>query len=295
MAKTTTVTGKLDIVDLIRKRDRFPLLNVPPCRVVVTFEVTTTALLVTPAPAPSAKMDRMKQAAQTKLNEYENIITEECARFSVKIDGLLKEGKQKEAEAVVQAVNASINKALDSAKGAATQAVEDAKEKESQGDKLLTEARVKTTVTVVFKGVSLAANVSKLAASHGADVTSYVSIAKTVVDLAMILQQQLKTEPTLREDLKKGLEAYIKLRDVEVVKSSKACGLTDFLPRRWSKPGRRLPKEKMRAKSPPTSNSFWSVGLRPNLTVSRLHAKRIAKTPPKCGTTWIRFPSRPTS
>jgi hypothetical protein len=227
MAKTTTVKGKVDIVDLIRDRKLFPLLNVPAVRVIVEFEVTTTGLLATPAPAPSAKIERMQEAARRKLDDYEKIITEECAKFNKKIDGLLNEGNLKEAQSVAATVNTLVKNALASAEAAAQKAVEDAKKKESQGDKLLTEARVKTAVKVTFAGVSLATQATKLAVSYGADVTAYFSIAKTLVQLGLELKQQLKDEPKLREDLRKGLDAYIALRTTKVMEAARANGLTN--------------------------------------------------------------------
>jgi hypothetical protein len=227
MPKTTTVKGKVDIVDLIRDRKLFPLLNVPAVRVVVEFEVTTTGLLTTPAPAPSAKIKRMQDAAQNKLEEYEKIITQECAKFNRKIEGLLEEGNLKEAQSVAETVNALVKNALASAEAAATKAVEDAKKKESQGDKVLTEARVKTGVKVTFAGVSLATQAAKLAATSGADVTAYFSIAKTLVELGLELKQQLKDEPKLRQDLREGLDAYIALRTTEVMEAARANGLSN--------------------------------------------------------------------
>ncbi len=227
MAKTTTVKGKVDIVDLIRDRKLFPLLNVPAVRVVVEFEVTTTGLLTTPAPAPSAKVKRMQDAAQDKLEEYEKIITQECAKFNKKIEELLDEGNLKEALSVAATVNTLVKNALASAEGAAQKAVEGAKKKESQGDKLLTEARVKTGVKVTFAGVSLATQAAKLAATSGADVTAYFSIAKTLVQLGLELKQQLKDEPKLRQDLRDGLDAYIALRTTKVMEAARANGLAN--------------------------------------------------------------------
>ncbi len=227
MAKTTTVKGKVDIVDLIRDRKLFPLLNVPACRVVVEFEVTTSALLTTPPPAPSAKIKRMEEAAEKKLEEYEKIITSECAKFNKKIDELLEQGKLKEAIEVASTVNTLVKNALNTAEGAAKQAVDDAKKKESQGDKLLTEARVKTAVKVTFAGISLATQATKLAASHGADVTAYLSIAKTLVSLGLELKQQLKDEPKLRQDLRDGVDSYIELRTTKVMEAARANGLTN--------------------------------------------------------------------
>jgi hypothetical protein len=227
MAKTTTTIRKVDIVDLIRNRKSFPLLDVPAIRVTVNIEITSSGLLIKPAPVPSAKLDRLEKAARDKLDEYEDIITKEAARFSKKIEGLLQQGQRKQADAVTSEVNASIKNALRSAEGAAEQAVEAAKKKESQGDKLLTEARVKTTVKVVFSGVSLATNAAKLAGTMGADVTSYFSIAKTLISLGLEIKQQLKGEGSLRKDLVEGMSAYLDLRSSSVMQAAKRFGVTD--------------------------------------------------------------------
>jgi hypothetical protein len=227
MAKTTVTKRTLDIVDLIRDRKLFPLLNVPPMRVQVTIEVTTSALLTTPPPVPEAKMKRLEAAARTKLEEYETIITKECARFNQKIDDLLNQGNLKEATAVADQVNHAVKNALLSAEGAASKAVEEAKKKESQGDKLLLEARIKTGVKVVFVGVSLTTHAVKLAGSHGTDVTAYIGIAKGLVTLGMELNQQFKGEKKLRQDLVDGIKAYIDLRGTVIMQAAKRQGLTD--------------------------------------------------------------------
>jgi hypothetical protein len=227
MPNITTVIGKVDVVDLIRERKRFSLLNIPAIRVTVTFEITTTAMVGKAQPAPSAKVKRMEDVARAELDRYEDTITKECEKFSKQIEGLIKDGKTKETQAIVETVNASVKNALLSAKGAAGKAVENARKKEAQGDKLLTEARVKTMVNVTFAGVSLASSALKLAATSGADVTSYLSIAKNLVSLGMELKQQLKHEDALRKDLRVGVNAYLALRNTTVMQAAKANGLTN--------------------------------------------------------------------
>jgi hypothetical protein len=228
MAKTTATVRKVDIIDLIRHRKSFALLDVPAVRVTVQIEAITTSMLTAPAPAPSAKMARLETVARAKLDEYEQIVTSECERFNKKIEALLKEGKQKEAQTVASEVNASVKNALLSAQGAAVKAVEDAKKKESQGDKLLTEARVKTTVKILFSGVSLAAGAAKLAGTMGADVTSYLSLAKTLVSLGLEINQQIKGAEKLRKDLTDGMTAYLNLRSSSVMQAARRFGQVDM-------------------------------------------------------------------
>lgn len=226
MPKTTTTARKVDIVDLIRKRKQFTLLDIPAIRVVVDIEVTTTGLLSAPA-VPSSKMDRLAKAAQTKLEEYEDIISSECERFSKKIQGLIDAGKQAEADKMASEVNASVKNALASAEVAAKQAVEATKKKESQGDKLLTEARVKTTVKITFQGISIVSHGAAIVASHGTHVAGYISIAKSLASLAAEIQQQLKNEAALRKDFIDGMNAYLNVRSTAVQQAIQRYGITN--------------------------------------------------------------------
>ena len=222
MAKTTTAKRTFKIVDLIRKRDSFEYIEVPKFPVEVTIEVTTTAMISTPKPAPSSVFDRLEDAARKKLEEYEDIIKEELTRIEGKIEKLMAQPSadaQDEAQKMVETTTAMVKKALASAEGAAEKAVEDRLEKEAQGDDLLTEARVKTGVKVVMGVVSLGANVAKLVATAGADVTSYLSIAKTLFSLGTELNQQLKGEETLRKDLKDGVNAFLETRTSTIMQA----------------------------------------------------------------------------
>jgi len=229
MAKTTTAKRTFKIVDLIRKRDRFKYIEVPKFPVEVNIEVTTTAALTTPKPAPSSVLDRLEDAARAKLEEYEDIITEELVKIEKKIDDLMEHPSgdaQDQAEKMVQATTATVKKALASAEAAADKAVEDRLKKEAQGDDLLTEARVKTAVKVASGAISVGANVAKLVATMGADVTSYLSIAKTLVSLGLELKQQLKGDEKLRKDLKEGVEAFLDTRTSTIVQALKRQNLT---------------------------------------------------------------------
>src|SRR5262249_33025390 len=151
MAKTATAKRTFKIVDLIRKRDTFEYIVVPKFSVEVIIEVTTSSRIGTPKPAPSAVLDRLEAAARTKLDEYENSITEECAKIEKKIAELTKNPSDRpedQPEKMAQTATAMVKNALESAQAAANKAVEDRLKKEVQGDNLLTEARVKTAVKV---------------------------------------------------------------------------------------------------------------------------------------------------
>jgi len=230
MPKTTTATRSFKIVDLIRNRESFEYIEVPAFPVEVDIEVTTTATLTTPKPAPSAVFDRLEKVARAKLEEYETTITEELVKIEKKIAGLMAqpgEDALKEAEQLTQGTTAMVKKALASAEPAAQKAVEDRLKKEAQGDDLLTEARVKTGIKAVTGVISLSANVAKLVATLGADVTSYLSIAKTLFSLGLEIKQQLKGEEGLRKDLKDGVDAFLDTRTSVIMQALKRQQLTD--------------------------------------------------------------------
>lgn len=229
MPKTTTAKRSFKIVDLIRERKSFEYIEVPAYPVEVAIEVTTTSALTTPKPAPSAVFDRLEDVARAKLEEYETTITTELVKIEAKIKQLMS---QPDAEAMKQALDmisattATVKKALDSAVPAAETAVEKRLEKEAQGDKLLTEARVKTAVKVASGVISLGANAAKLAATYGADVTSYLSIAKTLLGLGLELKQQLKGEAQLRKDLEDGVKAFLETRESSITQAAVRQKLT---------------------------------------------------------------------
>ena len=236
MPKTITAKMAFNIVDLVRKRDSFEYIQVPKFPIEVVIEVTTTALLATPKPAPSAVFDRLEGVAREKLEEYESTITEELTRIEAKIGKLMTQpgaDALKEAEELAQTGTAMVKKALASAEPAAEKVIEDRLKKEAQGDKLLTEARVKTGLKVAAGVISLSANVAKLAATSGAEVTSYVSIAKTLVSLGLEIKQQLKGEETLRKDLRTGVDAFLEMRATTLMQAATRQQLanTEGIPR----------------------------------------------------------------
>jgi hypothetical protein len=229
MPKTATAKRTFKIVDLIRKRDTFQFIVVSKFPVEVTIEVTTNSRIGAPKPAPSAVLDRLESAARAKLDEYENIITEECAKIEKKIGELIKnpgEHPEDQPEKMAQTATAMVKNALESAQAAANKAVEDRLKKETQGDNLLTEARVKTAIKVASGAISVGANVAKLVATVGADVTSYLSIAKTLASLGLELKQQLKGEEKLRKDLKEGVEAFLNTRTSTIMQALTRQNLT---------------------------------------------------------------------
>src|ERR1051326_7238368 len=230
MAKTTTAKRSFKIVDLIRQRDSFQYIEVPKFPVEVVIEVTTSATLTTPKPAPSAVFDRLEAVARAKLEEYETTITTELNKIELKIRDLLAQPSPEQLKAaaeMVETATAMVKKALASAEPAAQKAIEERLKKEAQGDKLLTEARVKTGIKVSVSAISLGANVARLVATAGADVTSYVSIAKTLVSLGLEINQQLKGEPKLRKDLTDGVKAFLDTRTSVIMQAAQRQKITD--------------------------------------------------------------------
>jgi hypothetical protein len=210
------------IVDLVRDRKLFANLDIPPIRVNITIEVE--------ADVPKAKMDRLEKAARTKLEEYEATIVKEAEKFNKQIDVLLAQGKLKEAIALADGANHAIKNAVNSAQGAALAEVEKVKKAEAQGDKLLLQARVKVVVTFVFGTIKVATNVARIGASHGADVHAWLSLAKELYKLGQEIQQQLKTEEQLKQDLINALGKYLQARSTAVSSFATKNGLNSKLP-----------------------------------------------------------------
>lgn len=230
MAKTTTVKHKFYVVDLVRSKPKLNYIEIPKYRVDVELEVTTKGLLKKPDPAPSTKLKRLEEAGMAELERYEKVITEEAVKLDAKVGKLMRTpgaAAQKEAEKMIQATNASIKNAMASAEGAAHKAIEARLKKEAQGDKLLKEARVKTTLKVGLGTIKLAGSVAKLVATSGADVTSYKTVVVEVVKLGMEINQQLKNEAKLRKDLYTGIQAYITLRGTVLMQAAERQGITD--------------------------------------------------------------------
>jgi hypothetical protein len=227
LAKTKVTTRKYYVPDLVRSKPKTNYLEIPVYRVDVNIEVTTKGIL-SASEVPSSKMDRLEKAATEALEKYEDIISSETARLDKKITELFDKGDpeaEKEALSLLQGVNMSIKNALKSAEGAAQQAVEARLKKEAQGDRNLTEARVRTVITFTTGVITLSAAAGRLVASMGADVTAYISAGKTLITLGLEIHQMLKDEEALRKDLMKGIQTYIKLRGTVVMQAIERQGI----------------------------------------------------------------------
>jgi hypothetical protein len=227
MAKTKVTSRKFYVVDLVRSKPKTNYLEIPAYRVDVTIDVTTKGIL-SASEVPSAKMDRLEQAGREALGKYETIIASEAGKLDKKITELFDKGNpeaEKEALSLIQGVNVSIKNALASAEGAAQQAIEARLKKEAQGDKNLTEARVRTAIKFTTGAITLGAAAGRLVASMGADVTAYISAGKTLVTLGLEINQLLKNEEKLRKDLTKGIQTYIKLRGTVMMQAIERQGV----------------------------------------------------------------------
>lgn len=223
MAKTKVTTHKFYVVDLIRKKPNLQYLEIPKYRVDVQIDVTTKGLL-SASEVPSSAMKRLEDAARGALDTYEETIAAEAAKLDEKVGKLINEGGEKGIDAankLIQGANASIKNALDSAEGAAQQAIEARLKKEAQGDSNLKEARARTALKWTAGAISLATSVARLVGTMGADVAAYISIAKTLATLGADLVQQVKNEEKLRKDLEGGIKAFIDLRGTTLMQAAK--------------------------------------------------------------------------
>lgn len=244
MAKKKTTTKKFKIVDLLRSKPKLTYIDLPKYPVEITMEVTTKGILSASEPAP-AVFDRLEKEARTELERYEDIIKTEAVKLDKKIGELMKvptEKNVKAAETMVRETTMSINNALASAEGAAQKVMEARLKKEAQGDKNLKEAQVRTGFKWTLGVISLAGNVAKLVATMGADVSSYVSIAKTLYSLGTDLQQQLKNEDKLRKDFDDGIKAFLKLRESSIQQAATRQNITDLSGVDFKKPKEALVK-----------------------------------------------------
>ncbi len=230
MAKTTDRTFKFSIVDLVRSKPKLEYIEIPAYKVDVEFTITTTSKFKKPAEAPDIAGKRMRAVGEKELERYEKIIKEESVKLDKKIGVLMKTpGKkaQDEAEKLIQGTNQSIMNALNSAQGAAQVAIAKQLKVEANKDKLLTEARVKTTLKVTKSFIKIGTSVTRAVASSGADVLAYKTIAKEIYNLGKEIQQQRKGEEKLRKDLYEAILKYIKLRGTTIMQAAERQGITD--------------------------------------------------------------------
>jgi hypothetical protein len=244
LAKSKTTVHKFYIVDLIRKKPKSDYIEIPAYRVDVEIAVTTTGLTSAPD-VPESLFKRLEKEARTELERYETVISKEAEVLDKKIVALMATPTKEnlaEAQALAQGVNQSIKNALDSAEGATQKVVEARLKKEAQGDKNLREARVRTAIKWTVGAISIAGNVAKLVATFGADVTSYLAIAKTLYELGSDVAQQIKNEAKLAKDLTDGIQAFITLRGTAMQQAAERQKITDLSGIDFKKPKEAIAK-----------------------------------------------------
>ncbi len=166
------------------------------------------------------KMDRLEAVANGVLDKYQKIIQEEAKRLNDEIVG--KKGRArivkpaeaekllKEAAQMAEATEKSINNALKSVQGAINEAVSAELKKLSRDDKNLLEARIKVAIDITYSVIGIAGNITKIAVSSGADVSSWLSLAKGLYDLAKIIQTACSDLDTRRKELVASIDKYSK-------------------------------------------------------------------------------------
>jgi hypothetical protein len=220
------------VVDLIRAdRKLFPNFEVPPIRVNITIDVNKDNV-------PKSKMDRLEKAARESLDKSEDILTEILKKENARADAMFKKDlrtadAQKMLAAgmeLVKQVQVLIANAEKIAQVSAEKAVADTLKKEAQGDALLKDAQIKTTIVFVTSAIKVATSVTRIGVSHGGDVHAWISLAEDLFKVGAEINKLIQTEPQLRKSLTKGIEAYIALRDTSIMEIATKHGLTGKLP-----------------------------------------------------------------
>lgn len=223
--------NKVKITRVLVPDIRTDYINVTPFKCYFDIIVTTKAKIGKPKPIASTKMDRLKDSASAVLDNYEKIITDEVMRLDRKVAALVAKGDkdaQKKAEKMVAETTLSVKNALASVHAAAEDAVEARRKKESKGDKLLLESDIRTGIKIVSGVISLAKDIGALVLTAGTDVAAYIGIASTLKELIPIFTNLAKDEDAKKKDLKKAINAWIKLRQTTIRKAMEDNGLDDI-------------------------------------------------------------------
>lgn len=152
----------------------------------------------------SAKTDRWTKVAEAEMANYREIVVDTTAKVIAKWEGKPVSERKKDAETL----SASINKALLSMEGAIEKAVREQIKREAQGDKNLLEARIAVAAKGTFKVLAIGKDVAEVVVTGAADISAWISLAKDIVALAKIIEDQCKNEPQLRDDLLKSIGSY---------------------------------------------------------------------------------------
>lgn len=223
--------NKVKITRVLVPDIRTEFIKVTPYKCYFDINVITKAKIGKPKPIPSTKMDRLKDAAVEVLDKYEKIITDEVMRLDKDVADLVAKGDkdaQKKADKKVAETTLSVKNALASVQAAAEDAVEKRRKLESKGDKLLLESDIRCGIKIVTGVISLAKDIGTLVLTAGTDVSAYVGIASTLKDLIPIFTNLAKDEDAKKKDLKKAINAWIKLRQTTIRTAIEDNGLDDI-------------------------------------------------------------------
>ncbi len=185
--------------------------------------VEVTVTLETKQPVPSSKFDRCVGAAETVLERYQSIIQDEVLKLEAKVKAAAAKGEVDEVLKMARDTTTSVQGACRAIQGAVDKAVEDRIKKEAQGDQNLLEARIITGVKITFKVISIAKDVTEVVVTAGANVKAWVSLAKDIASLAMIIYDLTKGEEKLRAELLDAIGAYSTDKQRRVIEEEKAA------------------------------------------------------------------------
>ncbi len=163
--------------------------------------VTVTVTLETKKPAPSSKFDRCVKAADEILNQYQKVISDEIGKLEGKIRDARAKRNFREMAQLAADTTTSVQGACRAIQSAVDKAVRDRLKREAQGDQNLLEARIIAVVKVTFKVITIAKDASEVAVSGGADVTAWLSLAKSIYVIASMIHELTKGEEKLRKAL----------------------------------------------------------------------------------------------
>jgi hypothetical protein len=173
-----------------------------PMPVDVTLTVTTKGLVTAKKYSTEEMKKHFAPIAEKVIANTETVVDEELTKLAAKLRELKKKPADAEAaDKLVAETTLSVNNALAALQGAINAAVEARVKTEAQRDANLKEARAATAGKVGKITISLAAGIAKLVGTAGADVSSYISIAKDLKSAYDELRQQLKDEKQLAADV----------------------------------------------------------------------------------------------
>jgi hypothetical protein len=178
------------------------VFEVGPLPVDIVLSVTSSGKIPT-----DVMQKHFGPSADKVIDNYEKTITAELTKLAGKVRAM--RGSE-DAKKTIADTTMSVNNALASLQGAVNKDIEAQVKKEAQRDANLKEARVATVVRVGKIVISLSVAGAKLAATAGADVTSYISIVKNFKSAYDELRQQLKNGSEVAGDV---LKEIAKVRD----------------------------------------------------------------------------------